>query len=985
MKLKSLINPLTIMFRGTKDLWVEADISIANGNWSHANTIYRHLSKRKPQDAEGYQYRALAEHRLGRSKAAASMLEIGVSKYSDAEYLFEHYLRIACELGEIERVIQYVDPNPLARAETCEKLFSMKFADAYIRVSLIEFCLENNLFELAERYSNFVQENYDDPATLWRLADVLIAHGPKGVGDPIYRRLSKREPQDAQGYYYQALSEHRLGHSEAAASILEIGISKYPEAEYLFEYYLHVACELGEIERIVQYVDPDATNRPQICEKLFNMKFAGSYIRVSLIEYCLKNNLRESAEQYSKFVQENYDDPAALWRLADILVTYGLKSTGDSIYRRLSRRRPEQRDDFFYSALAEHRLDNLDRCFELLELGFEKHPGAMNIYDVYIQLCVTYLDFDRYQRFIRKSGLLREDTPQTKLEFYRSTIKSGFHYSFLLHFKTMESECDAASFATLKEEFLSFLNKNPPSLEAAKLMLFFSRYLDVDADYVFRIFEILENSTSGEYKSINKDRYLLRLLYELTPPMIPHYEAESASTALNFTTACQKLLSTALELSEPVSDMTNNWTPWQYIFCLGVPELYHEATAAFEKIAFKTWPKLNYVAPHVDNSPRSSKENKRKIRVGFTVHDSMPMMSGLMSRLDKNKFETVYLRPGAAGNSHTAKSWVDRAGKTVEYADLHSYSAIETIASEELDIIISGPCSAAIFYPLMARLAPLQMVLLEPNWTDGLTNADYYISWQLAEPKTPKAFYKSAVSFLQHPPYWIERPLLNADSPISEEARNEVRQRLMGLGPKNRIYLCANTPPKIHPAMDETFLELLRRDDNGTLVFLRGDYPPSRGLKLRLRQKLGKYYERVLFLPTLGKEDAHMLLQSVDCCLDSHPLCGMSSSFDAAMLGVPIVTLPAEIPFGRWTAAIYEYIGIYDLTAANRQEYVEIALRLAADKDWRELKSLELKEKSSSYVESNSSFDEFQDFLIQAWERKVSGLPTANWLSGQWQ
>ncbi len=361
------------------------------------------------------------------------------------------------------------------------------------------------------------------------------------------------------------------------------------------------------------------------------------------------------------------------------------------------------------------------------------------------------------------------------------------------------------------------------------------------------------------------------------------------------------------------------------------------------------------------------------------------MMSGFIERLDRTIFETVYLRPGKAGESRTAKDWACRAGKIVEYSDADAYSAINTIADQELDILISGPSGAQIFFPLMARLAHLQMVLLEPNWPDGLKNNDYYISWQMAEPENYKDFYKTSVSLLRTPPYWIERTSLGQTSAISGEGDNTIRQRLLHLRPQDRFYLCANTHPKIHPVMDEVFRKLLEMDPAGSLVFLRGEHAMALPLKARFKKTLGRYNDKIIFLNTLSRDDAHSLLLAADCCLDSYPICGMSSSFDGFMLGVPIVTLPTDIPFGRWTAAIYEYIGVSGLTARNIDEYVSIAVKLATDKDWRLEKSAEIREKSSRYVESKASFDEFQHFIIQAWRRKQAGLPPGNWVTGEWQ
>jgi hypothetical protein len=130
-------------------------------------------------------------------------------------------------------------------------------------------------------------------------------------------------------------------------------------------------------------------------------------------------------------------------------------------------------------------------------------------------------------------------------------------------------------------------------------------------------------------------------------------------------------------------------------------------------------------------------------------------MSGLAERLDKDIFETVFLHAGKCGGSQTTNDWIARSDATVEYSGANAYSAMDTIAKLELDILISGFCVPQIFFPLMARLAHLQMVLLEPNWPDGIKNSDYYISWRLAEPANYKDFYETPGSLLRTPPYWI--------------------------------------------------------------------------------------------------------------------------------------------------------------------------------------------------------------------------------------
>ena len=125
----------------------------------------------------------------------------------------------------------------------------------------------------------------------------------------------------------------------------------------------------------------------------------------------------------------------------------------------------------------------------------------------------------------------------------------------------------------------------PPELERAKVLMFFSRYIDAEKDFSLRMLELLQKQQAGA-KDSEIAIQALQILYDLTPPMIPHYAADSATVVRGFIANCLTLQSTSIALNEPMDDMIDNWTPWQYIFCLAVPEMYHKAFAAFEKMAF---------------------------------------------------------------------------------------------------------------------------------------------------------------------------------------------------------------------------------------------------------------------------------------------------------------------------------------------------------------------------------------------------------------
>lgn len=809
-----------------------------------------------------------------------------------------------------------------------------------------------------------------------RKAHISPADGLLSKTNKIYRHILWQKPRLAEDFLSSALSLSLRNKIPHALSELEAGLNEYPGSQRLLETYLRICCEQNQLIQFIIFINP---TKKEICKTLSYLDIQDSTLDRKPIYrreggVCLTQDI----------ISQNFgDDVIKYWRLADLLDHADKLHITKKIHQKISRRPTHEPDDYLYGGVSEMRLGNIEGGFRKLELGLAAYPQSESLKSVLKDCCHAQLAFDRYLKLYSILGDAEADAVSA-LNFYCQAFKQHPPEAFIVKFKEAELNCDATDIIVLQEAFLAQLREKTVPFEAAKLCLFLSRILGLTPDFSERMLQAFYSIDWGsDDKSV---KYVFMLIHKLTLPLMPNYEFDPEQVINQFVIDARSLAVEAVPLNEPFSDFTKHyWAVWQSFLCLAQPKMYSEAMSAFETLAFKLWPGLDYTAPHIRQPLAPRALTSRKIRIGFMVLDVMPMMSGLMDRLDKDMFETVFLHAGKCGDSQTTNDWIARADTTVEYSSANAYSAIDTIAKLELDILISGPCVPQMFFPLMARLAHLQMVLLEPNWPDGVKNSDYYISWDLAEPKNYKEFYKTPVSLLQSPPYWIERPTPDEISAISEETGEGVRRRLLNVGPADRVYICANTPPKIHPVMDEIFSKLLERDPYGFLIFTRGEHSPAQILKARLREKLKSHFDKVIFINTLGKAEAHALLLSADCCIDSYPICGMSSSFDGIRLGVPIVTLPADIPFGRWTAAIYEYLDVSDLTATDVDDYIRIAMRLAMDKAWRLEKSAELREKSSLYVESKASFDEFQHFIVQAWRRKQAGLPPTSWVAGEWQ
>lgn len=980
-------------------LWRLSDFLLALGRKDEAASIYKGLSTRVADGPEAALYCSLSFERLLAPKEAAERLEAEIVRYPDAPYLREHLLRISFDNRQFNRVARLVDvgANGSGAIEAALEALDARpgkvaseqpvgqSTDWNTQVDLVAFHLEAGSPEIADAKIEEIIQTCDDVVALWRLSDILLAFGRRDEAASIYEKLSRRVIDGPEAALYCSLSFERLLAPQEAADRLEAQLVRYPDVPYLREHLLRISFDNGLFDRIAKFVDAEA-NGPEAIEAALE-QFSERRQQLKIVEYYIdKGDISRVKRKLSRDPGDEPDPSGSLWNIADRLEGKGLAAEAREIYQSLMTRPREDMWDAYFAGASALRLSDIAACLTILEEGLRKYPEAVELRHFYLQMCAHQLKYDRYFSFMESLSINPQHGSRSVAEFYIYAMQLDplIAEAVILNYKDLQRICATGTFDGLIHRALEIVGRADIPSHKARLFAFFCRYLDLDESFAATLRQMVRRRTDDGMESsdrLKKEERVIDMLFQLTPPMVPSAAGRAEAQMHQFIDACHSLALSPVELADPISDMSNNWTPWQYLFCLGAIDAYNSAVAALESIAFKTWPKLNHTARHISDERLRSIPGRR-IRIGFMVHDSMPMMSGLLSGLDPTVFETVFIRPGRMGPSRAAQDWVRRTERVVEVSDMDVYSAIEAIAAEQFDIIVSGPSVAAVFFPMMARLAHLQMVLLEPNWTDGLTNADYYISWKPAEPVDFAEFYQSKVALLKHPPYYIER---HAVDEIAESTKAELRQRLFGPGAAGRIYLCANTPPKIHPDMDDMFRRLLESDPEATLVFLRGEYPPSKTLRFRLHEKLGTLIDRVVFLPTLKQEDAHRLLLAVDCCLDSFPLCGMSSSFDAAMVGVPTVTLPSEMPFGKWTATIYEHIGVSGLTARDEDEYLQIALRLAKDPVWRNGLGAELRQKAGLFIESAASVDAFAEFIARSWERHRAGLPPADWIDGRWQ
>ncbi|HWE35046.1 MAG TPA: hypothetical protein VG406_00625, partial [Isosphaeraceae bacterium] len=161
-------------------------------------------------------------------------------------------------------------------------------------------------------------------------------------------------------------------------------------------------------------------------------------------------------------------------------------------------------------------------------------------------------------------------------------------------------------------------------------------------------------------------------------------------------------------------------------------------------------------------------------------------------------------------------------------------------------------------------------------------------------------------------------------------------RREFGLPPTAHLYLCPQRPLKVHPDLDALLAAILRRDPLGFVILLRGRSGIAADqLAARFRTTLPDVADRVVWLPWQEEAAYHRLLTLADVVLDPLHYGAGSSCYDIFSHDLPLVTLPGPYNASRYAQACYRKMGLPDLVASSPAHYVDLAIRLGTDPDYR--------------------------------------------------
>ena len=212
--------------------------------------------------------------------------------------------------------------------------------------------------------------------------------------------------------------------------------------------------------------------------------------------------------------------------------------------------------------------------------------------------------------------------------------------------------------------------------------------------------------------------------------------------------------------------------------------------------------------------------------------------------------------------------------------------------------------------------APVQVAWMAYPGSTGLTRMDYRFTDPVLDPPgATDHFYTEQSIRLES--FWCFEPPADSSAIRPLPA---VKNGYVTFG-------CLNSFGKVNDSVLELWREILAAVPDSRLI-LR---PPKGKITARVLEKLCVPPRRVIGLPHESRLKYLNYYHRIDLALDPFPYPGHSTTIDGLWMGVPVVTMPGDTIASRGSLSILSNLGLTELAAKDKSDYVALAVALACD------------------------------------------------------
>ena len=320
------------------------------------------------------------------------------------------------------------------------------------------------------------------------------------------------------------------------------------------------------------------------------------------------------------------------------------------------------------------------------------------------------------------------------------------------------------------------------------------------------------------------------------------------------------------------------------------------------------------------------KADFKKPRLGFVSgsvnpnHSTNYFLESLLKNIDKKKIDIYFFSLTDLKEEKNFDIKIKKYFKKwINISELNLENSIKTIQDYKVNILIdlmgvTGPNKIELF---QNRVSPIQILWIGYNNTVGLKNLDYLILDNNLIKKDEENMYHEKIIRLKN--IWNSHIGFNF-----KREKNQLPYK------KNKyITFCSfNNYLKISKDVVETWAEILKKIPNSKLLLKSS----NKFNKETILKKFSKFSleDSLIILDHCKSHEEHLMkYKEADLALDTFPYTGVTTSFEALWMNVPVLTMKGFNANSRCGESINLNANMEFFIANSKEEYIKKAIYIS--------------------------------------------------------
>ena len=330
-----------------------------------------------------------------------------------------------------------------------------------------------------------------------------------------------------------------------------------------------------------------------------------------------------------------------------------------------------------------------------------------------------------------------------------------------------------------------------------------------------------------------------------------------------------------------------------------------------------------------------SGSDRKKINIGFhsadirSRHSVTHFLKTVLVNYDRNKFNiSIYDGNKPDKEDSTTRDFKQYVDNMTNIRNIDDIGVINLVRNDKIDILIDlmGLTSNHRLSLYKNRLAPIQITWCGFQNTTGIKEMDYIIVDKNLIFEDEEKLYSEKILYMED--IWnchcgFDIPRLQTSAPIA-------KNKFITFGSFNNYN-------KINDRVIKVWSKILKKVKNSKLILKSSNASFRSAMAEKFRKN--DVINSVEFLSYKENFEDHLnQYKKIDIALDTFPYNGVTTSFEAIWMGVPVLTMKGFNYNSRSGESINKNLNLQELIAENENDYIDIAVSL--EKNVENLKKL---------------------------------------------